>query len=173
MARKLMYYWTLLHKSKSELVTQVFNAQQDFPTENSWISEVEDLLKSCNINYTPEQIQKMSQLKFKRIVKEKIQLKVLSYLVTLQNKHSKSENLHLDNQIQPYLSSEELSLSQKKLLFTLRSKMLKIKANFSSMHGQNLLCSLCKEENSIETEIHLLSCDFLMKDKSLKDEMSQ
>ena len=41
------------------------------------------------------------------------------------------------------------------------------------MHGKNLLCSLCKEENSIETEIHLLSCDFLMKDKSLKDEMSQ
>ena len=55
-----MYYWTLLHKSKSELVTQVFNAQQDFPTENSWISEVEDLLKSCNINYKPEQIKKMS-----------------------------------------------------------------------------------------------------------------
>ena len=125
-----MYYWTLLHKSKSELVTQVFNAQQDFPTENSWISEVENLLKSCDINYTPEQIQKMSHLKFKRIVKEKIQLKVLSYLVTLQNKHSKSENLHLDNQIQPYLSSEELSLSQKKLLFTLRSKILKIKENF-------------------------------------------
>ena len=112
------------------MVTQVFNAQQDFPTENSWISEVENLLKSCDINYTPEQIQKMSHLKFKRIVKEKIQLKVLSYLVTLQNKHSKSENLHLDNQIQPYLSSEELSLSQKKLLFTLRSKILKIKENF-------------------------------------------
>ena len=87
MARKLMYYWTILHKNKSELVTQVFNAQQEFPTENSWISEVQELLKSCNINYTSEQIQKMSQSKFKRIVKDKIQLKVLSYLVTLQNKH--------------------------------------------------------------------------------------
>jgi hypothetical protein len=64
-ARKLMYYWTILHKSESELVEEVFNAQQNFPTEGCWWSEVQGLLKRCNINYTGEQISKMSQAKFK------------------------------------------------------------------------------------------------------------
>ena len=109
MARKLMYYWTIIHKSESELVKEVFNAQRDFPTEGSWLSEVQGVLQSCNINYTVDQISKMSQAKFKNIVKERIQSKVLVYLVTLQNKHTKSENLHLDSKMQPYLRTEVLT----------------------------------------------------------------
>ena len=66
MARKLMYYWTIIHKSESELVKEVFNAQRDFPTEGSWLSEVQGVLQSCNINYTVDQISKMSQAKCKK-----------------------------------------------------------------------------------------------------------
>ena len=172
-ARKLMYYWTILHKSESELVKEVFNAQRNFPTEGCWWSEVQDLLKSCNINYTEEQISKMSQAKFKNIIKERIQSKVLVYLVTLQNKHTKSENLHLDSKMQPYLRTEVLTLNEKKLLFSLRTKMLRLKANFSSMFGNVLTCSLCKEVNSIETECHLLKCSFIIKDKMIENEMQQ
>jgi hypothetical protein len=122
MGRQLMYYWTILQKSESGLVGAVFNAQRDFPTEGSWISEVQGVLKSCEIHYTEEEIKKMSQFKFKKIVREKIQEKVLVYLVKLQNKHSKSVDLHLDSKMQNYLRSDELTLSQKKLLFQLRSK---------------------------------------------------
>ena len=125
MGRQLMYYWTILQKNESELVKTVFNAQRDFPEEGCWISEVQGVLKSCEIHYTEEEISKMSQFKFKQIVKEKIQLQVLAYLVTLQNKHTKSENLHLASNMQEYLRSNELSLSQKKLLFRLRSKCWK------------------------------------------------
>ena len=160
-------------KSESELVKEVFNAQRNFPTEGCWWSEVQDLLKSCNINYTEEQISKMSQAKFKNIIKERIQSKVLVYLVTLQNKHTKSENLHLDSKMQPYLRTEVLTLNEKKLLFSLRTKMLRLKANFSSMFGNVLTCSLCKEVNSIETECHLLKCSFIIKDKMIENEMQQ
>ena len=135
MARKLMYYWTLLRKNETELAKQVFNAQRDFPSEDSWTAEVQGVLKNCDINITEAQISKMINAKFKRIVKEKIQSKVLLYLVTLQNKQTKSENLHLEVNMQPYLKTKVFSLSQKKFLFILRSKMLKIKANFSSMQG--------------------------------------
>jgi hypothetical protein len=147
-------------------------AQYEFVgTEGRWLSEVQDVLKSCNINYTEDQISKMSQAKFKKIIKEHIQSKVLVYLVTLQNKHTKSENLHLDGKMQPYLKTEVLSLSEKKLLFSLRTKMLRLKANFSSMFGNDLTCSLCEEMNSIESETHLLNCSFLKKDKVLENEM--
>ena len=98
---------------------------------------------------------------------------MLVYLVTLQNKHTKSENLHLDGKMQPYLKTEVLSLSEKKLLFSLRTKMLRLKANFSSMFGNDLTCSLCEEMNSIESETHLLNCSFLKKDKVLENEMQQ
>ena len=108
MGRQIMYYWTILQKSEIELVRAVFNAQRDFPTVGSWISEVHGVLKSCEINFTEDEIRKMSQFQFKKIVKEKIQVKVLVYLVTLQNKDTKSENLHLDSKMQYYLRSSEL-----------------------------------------------------------------
>ena len=114
MGRQLMYYWTILQKDESELVRAVYNAQRDFPTEGCWITEVQGVLKSCEIDYSEDEIKKMSQYKFKQIIKEKIQLKVLSYLVTLQNKHSKSENLHLESKMQEYLRSNEVSLTPKK-----------------------------------------------------------
>ena len=130
-------------------------------------------LKKCAIEYTEEQISKMSEYKFKRIVKESIQLQVMSYLVTLQNKHTKSEKLHLESNMQNYLTSSELTLRQKKMLFLLRSKMLRIKANFSAFHKDVLTCSLCGDPNSSETEIHLLRCPKLMEDKTLKKEMEK
>ena len=36
------------------------------------------------------------------------------------------------------------------------------KTNFSNMYGGKLECSLCKDQNSKESEIHLLSCPFLV-----------
>ena len=64
MGRQIMYYWTILQKSEIELVRAVFNAQRDFPTVGSWISEVQGVLKSCEINFTEDKIRKMSQFKF-------------------------------------------------------------------------------------------------------------
>ena len=46
-------------KSESKFVRAVFYAQRDFPTEGSWISEVQGVLKSCEIGYTEDEIKKM------------------------------------------------------------------------------------------------------------------
>ena len=97
----------------------------------------------------------------------------MSFLVTLQNKHTKTENLHLESEMQKYLISSDISLTQKKFLFKLRSKMLKIKANFSSMHGDILTCSMCRGLDTTESEFHLLRCPFLQKNESLKNEMTK
>ena len=170
LGRKFMYYQTLLKKRESELVKNVFKAQRDFPSKDDWVSEVQGALKDCNIDYNDEQITKMSKTKFKCIVKEHIQLKVMAHLFALQNKHSKSENLLLLPVTQPYLTSD-MSTSQKKMLFKLRSKMLKIKANFSSMHKNSMWCSLCKDKNTRETEEHLLNCPVLTNHPKLKDDI--
>ena len=43
MGRKLMYYWTMLRKSDSELAKSVFNAQLEFPSKGDWISDTKDI----------------------------------------------------------------------------------------------------------------------------------
>ena len=111
-----------MRKSERELVKKVFNAQSAFPTKGDWVT------------------------KFKSIIKGKIQLKVMSNLIALQNKHTKSEQLHFDGKMQEYLTASNLTLSDKKFLFTLRSKMLRIKGNLSSIYKGNMTCSICLDK---------------------------
>ena len=79
-------------------------------------------------------------MKFKKVVKEKLQLKVTSFLIGLQNKHSKSEKLNSTTEFQEYLINEDMSITENKFLFKLRSKMLKIKSNFKFMYKNDLKC---------------------------------
>ena len=110
MGRSLMYYWTILNKSESELVKAVYNAQKEYPTKNSWALEIQGVLKTCEIYNTEEEIKSMTKIKFKAIVKEKIQIRVMCYLIGLQNKHSKSKNLVMGAEMQKYLCCNEMSL---------------------------------------------------------------
>ena len=124
----------------------MFNAQLEFPTNGDWISGVKDIVQKCDINLSDEEIRGMTKLKFEHIVKEKLQIKVMAYLIALQNKHTKSENLQCESKMQEYLTSSSLSISGKQFLFKLRSKMLKIKGNYSSIYKGNLSCSLCLDK---------------------------
>ena len=51
--------------------------------------------------------------------------------------------------------------------------MLKLKANFSSMYGNNLVCSLYTEVGTVESESHLLYCSILMENTAVDKEMKQ
>ena len=115
----------------------------------------------------------MSKFKFEQIIKEEIQLKVMAYLFALQNKHSKSDKLILKSDMQPYLKSSEISTLNKQTLFKLRTKMLNIKANFSSVNKNNLQCSVCKDMSTTENEEHLLVCSVLAIHPILKDDIGQ
>ena len=64
--------------------------------------------------------------------------------------------------MQDYLVTEKLSLSEKRLLFSLRTRMLDVKNNFKSKFGENLNCSLCK--NHLEDQENLLNCSEIVSD---------
>ena len=49
--------------------------------------------------------------------------------------------------------------------------MTQLKANFSSMHKNNMQCDLCQEEDSIESQTHLLQCSFLTNHEDLKHDI--
>ena len=97
----------------------------------------------------------MKKLKFKSYLNTKIKEAGLKYLLTLKNKHTKSDNLCVASQMQSYLISNKLSLSEKQLLFKFRTRTYNCRANYKTQYGSNLACLICAEE---DTQIHLLQC---------------
>ena len=62
--RQIMYYWTLLRKSESEMVKRVFLALQKFSTKNDWYQQVRAEMSACGINHSDDEIKSMSKFKF-------------------------------------------------------------------------------------------------------------
>jgi hypothetical protein len=161
--RRIMYYWTILRKSESELVRQVFNAQQEFPDKNGsdWVSQVRQDLIACEIFHTEDEIRNMSKYKFKKLVNSRIKLNCQTYLTELQMKHSKTMYLRQESAMKEYLKTDLLKLKEKQLLFKLRVRMTPNKTNFPNKYKNDVSCSLCKNISSEENLLHLLQCPFL------------
>ena len=67
-----------------------------------------------------------------------------------------------------YLSCEDMTTEEKRLLFKLRISMVQLKANFKNSHRGNLQCEMCDDEKSVESQMHLLECQFLTSHPDLK-----
>ena len=153
--RRLMFLWSILQKSDNELVRRVYNMQKKFPVKDDWVLEVSKNLEECGIDFDEDTIGAMSKNAFKRLVNEKIYLLAYTYLSEEKLKKTKLANL-TTWQMQDYLVSDKLSLSEKRLLYMLRVRMIEVKNNFSSKYGDKLECSLCL--NHIEDQENLLKC---------------
>ena len=164
-ARRLMYFWTILNKPDSELVKQVYSAQKIAPYKNDWILQIKDDLDMCNIELTETEIAKMKKEKFKVLVKNSVRELAKEHLLNIKNSHSKSRSLNENFVMQTYLQSKMLSLHEKQLLFQLRTYSYNCKANFKNKYKENLLCNFCNMEDNQE---HLINCSIVNKDKSLE-----
>ena len=91
--RRLRFYWSLLQKTESELVKQVYLATREFPTKGDWRSNVMDDLRKFEIQKTEDEIQLMSKNTFKKLVKEKIQEQAMNFLKKTRNNTLKLETL--------------------------------------------------------------------------------
>ena len=114
-------------------------------------------LSACYISLSEETIKNMKKAEFQNLVKKKIRNLSKEYLITLRNKHSKSENLLHENSIKDYLTSNQMSTDEKKLLFALKTKTVNVKTNYSNGYS-NMQCRLCNAQGEDECEIHLMKC---------------
>ena len=165
---RLMYLWTILHKSDKELVRKVFDSQKLFPVKNDWVLQIKEDLVKCKIELTDDEIGGMRKEKFRKIVNKSIHQLSEEYLTKLVEKHSKTENLYPSENMQNYLINVNTTVEEKKLLFLLRSRMYSVKNNFQQGHS-DLLCSLCSKGK--ETQQHLLVCEEIVKDEELRNMM--
>ena len=63
--------------------------------------------------------------------------------------------------IQNYLKHPDMSKEDGQILFALRSRSIDLKNNYKQLYNYNTICRLCTQEESIESESHLLTCDVL------------
>lgn len=111
--RKFMFLWTILNKPDDELIKKVFLVQKEFSTSDSWVSTVESEIEEYDINLTFNDISKITKSRFKELVSQKIRVKAVMYVTSLQAQHSKTKFLTHSNQMKPYLTSIALSLKEK------------------------------------------------------------
>ena len=111
-----------------------------------------------------EEIQKMSKNSFKSKVTLAIKREALKYLNDKKSEKSKLKDLFYDElKMQDYLKSSNLQISEKKLLFQLRTRMVDVKENFKHAYTEHV-CPLCESEN--DSQQHLLDCVTISKDSS-------
>ena len=164
--RRLMFLWTILQKSESDLTRKCLSAQQLNPVRNDLATTFQNDLEMCGITLGMTEISNMKKATFRRLVNTQIKELAREYLVNMKNNHTKMNKISDSYIFEPYLLSTNISTEEKQTLFKFRTRMVEVKSNFKTKYGQNLSCNFCPEE---ETQIHLLSCKELVKDLDMSN----
>ena len=130
------------------MLSKFFWAQVGNPSRGDWCLVVQDDLKSLDLGeYDFERIATLSKEGWKKEVKEKCFFMALKQLNS--EKKSKLKHLvHNNLKMQEYLTCEEIGIRNKKLLFLLRSRMVKV--------GDNMTKEQCKLCLASDTQRHLI-----------------
>ena len=125
------------------MLYSVFITQWHNPCKGDWTEQVKMDLKDLNIPCSFQYIESKSKEGFKRIVKTKTKELAFTYLRTLQQKHSKLNQLHYSElKLQKYFTDTKLTMYQKQLLFRCRIRMEKFGENFRG-GNKEVFCRLC------------------------------
>ena len=132
-------------------ITQWYN-----PSKGDWTEQVQADLKDFGIKSSFEHITSYSRTAFKSLIKEKAKELALYILTEKQQSHTKTKNLVYDTmKIKPYLTSKDLTLQQKKLIFRYRTRMENFGENFRGGR-QQVSCPLC--ETHLDTQELSFQC---------------
>ena len=101
-----------------------------------------------NILLTDEEVAKLSQDKFTNFVKKKAKEINIEYLTELQDKHSKSMELDVeDMDISPYLNDARCSKTARELLFKLT---VAVKQNYKNAYLNNDMLFPCTQSHPLQ-----------------------
>ena len=122
---------------------QVFELQLKNPVKGDWVSTCLTALVELEIKETLEEIKSMSAYKFKNLVKSKIEIKALVYLLTKRGSKGQEieyTRLEMSEYLLPFNS--KLNIEEKRRLFEIRNRMSKIPINFGNKEAK----CICGEE---------------------------
>ena len=163
MIRRLTFLQYILKERSDSLIHSFLLAQIENTLKGDWWETVQNDIIELNLNLSLYEIQIMSEELFRNKVKTHATTAAFVWL-----KHEKERSKKLSHvqyselSIQNYLKSEKLNVQQRKLLTHFRSKMVKVKANYSKMY-ECLNCELCLQSDIAkeDNQEHLLICRYL------------
>ena len=155
--RRLNYLHHLITRNSNELISKIYFAQLRKPGKNDWAGIVDKDKFEVKLDLSNIQIRGMKKEKFKKYVNDKVLDSAFNYLESLKQSHSKVENISYEKlKMAPYLKDSSVPIADKIMILKLRTSMINVKKNFSSMYN-NTSCDLC-DSNLQQTQRHLLSC---------------
>ena len=117
------------------MIFKVYAAQKLSPVYGDWIQLLETDKRTFQIEMSDTEVSAISKLKFKNYVKKKAEELTVQFLAELATKHSKSDQLDVEDlSIPPYLTDYRFSKEDRELLFKLRSKTVNVKQNFPNAY---------------------------------------
>ena len=147
----------ILDQEEDSTIHKLFNLQLQHPTKGDWASTCRNDLKHLNINLSIDEIKKMSINRFKDLVRVKCHEGAYNYLMNKRGSKG-SEIIYPHIEMSEYLMPfNELSIDDKRKLFSIRNKMVKISSNFSSKQNNTSKC-ICHETEDME---HIYVCKYL------------
>ena len=160
--RRLMYLWHLVHRDAEEINWKVYEAQKIKCNKGDWYEIITEERIKNEITQTDDEIALMSRERFRCIVDLKVKCSAIKYLNELAEPHSKSELIVTDEfERKEYFTDRRFTKEEVQMLFALRTKMTNCKSNYKRQFDNNLVCRICKDEESEENEDHLLVCPVL------------
>ena len=134
----------------------VLRKQLESPGSGDWGQVVLKNLEELEMQMNVSDIEKLSEESFRRIVKEKINVKALEYINQMKEGHTKVlHNTHLSLEMQSYLEANEQTVQEVQFLFAARSRMLDVRCNYRGKYFITL-CPCCNTEE--DNQEHLLYC---------------
>ena len=162
MIRRLMYHYNIVRRDNCETIRKIYLKQIECPSKGDWITLVRNDFTFMEEDFSEAliNIQSMSKEQYNKHIKGKVSKAAFKEYIYLKEKCEKKLKYmkYTKFAIQPYLTSKKLSMEEKKLLFSLRSKCYPAKMNSRKQFKGNTQCSLkCRTD---ETQDHIFEhCD--------------
>ena len=155
-ARRINYLHDILRSDENGMLYKFFQAQSECPSKEDWSEQVKMDLKDLQIKEDIPILKTMTKIGVKTIVKKQLRQSVLDALNVEKYRHSKMDNLvYIEFKMQEYFLSEELTTTQKRIIFLFRTRMANFKENFRGF-SPPLPCKICGME--IDSQSHAVIC---------------
>ena len=160
---RLLYMKNILQQKETSMIYKMFCLQMEKPTRGDWASTCIDDLRQLGITESLDEIQKMTNTKFNKILKIKSKESALRYLNEKKGKKGKEISYHSIEMAEYLLPYNKMSISQKRKIFEIRNKMVDIPDNFSSDSIENVC--ICGQREILS---HIYYCNILSENKNEK-----
>ena len=157
MARRIMYYQTVMLRDDDEITKKVVCCQKERQLSGDFYPQVVQDMLYLNIADTDVMTDSKHVLKEK--IKKAVNKVAHEYLLEIGRTHSKVRtNLYPNIDGMKYMKDPRFTPDIVNLLFKFRTRMFNVRNNFRNNYRQtDILCPLCKKEE--DSQEHLFKCE--------------